>query len=130
MQESYNGYGSCSEGGVNTGKFDGPKFSINESQFGQKVGKHASDFGLNPADPNSRQFIRDKITSIVEVPNEVKRNLWMGQGNLGPTGAEGYVNMYIQDNSAVITNLDGQFITILKDYTTNSRVIDAMHIWP
>ena len=96
------------EGAGKAGSLDGPKLSFNENQFGRKIGKHASDFGLNPGDPSSRQFIRDKIVSIVETPDEVRRNLWMGQGNLGTTGAEGYVNMYIQGNSAVITKLNGE----------------------
>ena len=118
------------QGASKAGSFDGPKLSFNENQFGRKIGKHASDFGLNPSVPSSRQFIRDKIVSIVETPDEVRRNLWMGQGNLGITGAEGYVNMYIQGNSAVITKLNGEFITVLKDYSTNSRVVEAASIWP
>src|SRR5262249_52267905 len=41
-----------------------PKLKVDDEQFGKKVGKHASDFGLDPSKPEDRKAVREKIDDI------------------------------------------------------------------
>jgi len=46
---------------------------IDSVQFGKKVGKHAEDFGLNPSNVESRNFINDRINNIFDSPTEIRQ---------------------------------------------------------
>ena len=100
---------------------DGVK--IDEKQFGKKVGKHAEDFGLNPADSASRQNIRDIIDDIVKNRDDIFRGTWRGQGEQLPSGnrKDGPVDFIIKGDDVVVAK-DGNFITLLKDGVNNPRV--------
>lgn len=99
----------------------GVEFS--DKQFGKKVGKHALDFGLNPADINSRKSMEDIINDIVKNRDEIVHGTWRGQGELLPSGrrADGPVEFIIKGNDVVVAH-NGKFITILKDGIHNTRV--------
>ena len=94
----------------------GKNIKISDSQFGKKVGKHAEDFGLNPSNPESRYLIRNRINEIFIHKTEIRQGLWRGQGKTLPNGANasGQVYFYIQDKDVVVTDLNGNFITIIK----------------
>jgi hypothetical protein len=88
--------------------------TINDAQFGAKVGRHAQDFGLNPADPAARQTVRDLINNIYENPEEVRQGPWNPKGG----GGADYL-FYRQGADVVVTKSNDEFVTILKDGINN-----------
>jgi hypothetical protein len=88
--------------------------TIDDSQFGAKIGKHAQDFGLNPADPADRQALRDTINNIYDNPDEIRQGPWNPKGG----GGTDYL-FYRQGDDVVVTNSDNVFVTILKDGSNN-----------
>jgi len=103
-------------------KAPGPKLAIEEAQFGQKIGKHAQDFGLNPGSPQNRQWLKDLITDIHANPNEIRQGPWRGLGEVMANGnrAEGTALFYRKGADVVVTDLEGNFVTILKDGVTQN----------
>jgi RHS repeat-associated protein len=116
------------EGAGNT--FKSPELKIDDIQFGNKVGKHAEDYGLSPKSPQSRQWVRDHIENIHNSPDEVRQGTWRGLGEKLPDGnrAEGNAIFYRQGNDVVVTDMNGNFVTILKDGVVNSRFQGATAI--
>ena len=94
--------------------------------------KHAQDYGLDPADPNARSILKNKINDIYNNATEIRQGEWMGMGEKLPNGANapGQAKFYIQGSDVVVTDLDGNFVTILKDGINNLRVQGATHLWP
>ena len=82
---------------------------IDDAQFGAKIGKHAEDFGLNPADPVDRQAMRDLIKYIFEHPDEIRRVPWNPKGG----GGADYL-FYRLGSEVVVTTAKRQFVTILR----------------
>lgn len=108
----------------------GKNIKISDSQFGKKVGEHAEDFGLNPSNPESRYLIRNRINEIFIHKTEIRQGLWRGQGKTLPNGANASGQVYLQDKDVVVTDLNGNFITIIKEGINIPRIIDAEKIWP
>ena len=110
----------------------GEKLKISDSQFGKKVGKHAEDFGLDPRNQASRDFVKNRVNEIFEKPTEIRKGFFRGQGEILPSGANasGVVKFYIQGADVVITDMNNNFITIMKDGINNPSVIRATKIWP
>lgn len=50
-----------------------PRLKVDGSQFGSKVGKHARDYGLDPANPADRAWIKEHIDDITRNAEEVKQ---------------------------------------------------------
>lgn len=117
--------------GDGAGKYQGPDLEIKDKQFGKKVGKHAEDFGLDAGNPDSRNWVRNKINDIFENPTQVREGEWRGLGPIQESGnnAPGTARFYIQGNDVVVTDLDGNFVTILKDGISNGRIVTAEIIW-
>ena len=88
-----------------------------DKQFGKKIGKHAIDYGLDPAKPEDRERMRKTIDSICASPDAIAHGDWRGQPNP--------VKFYIKGNDVVVTSEDDTFITILKGGTSNARVKNA-----
>ena len=105
---------------------------MSEKQFGKKVGKHAEDFGLDPSSSESRDFVRNKANEIFGKPTEIREGIFRGQGALLPNGsnATGKVRFYIQGRDVVMTDMNNNFITIMKDGINNIYVNKAIKIWP
>ena len=105
---------------------------INDAQFGKKIGKHAQDYGLNPRDPAARTFLRGRINDIHNKPTEIRQGVFRGQGELLPSGkhATGQVRFYIQGNEIVVTDLRGNFVSIMRGGVNNPYVKNARTIWP
>ena len=88
-----------------------------DKQFGKKIGKHASDYGLDPSRKADRQKMLAIIDDICDTAEEVVPGEWRGQ--------DGPVKFYIKGDDAVVTTKDDVFITILKGGITNARVKNA-----
>ena len=93
---------------------------------------HTKDYGLYPSDPASRNWIINKINDIFNSPTEIREGTFSGQGNILPNGsnARGNVKFYIQGNDVVITDMNDNFVTIMKDGINNPSVIEGVKIWP
>ena len=111
------------------GAGDGLKMS--DKQFGKKVGKHAGDFGLDPSSPEARDIVKIKANEIYNNSTEIRQGEWSGLGERLPNGMRlpGQAKYYIQGNDVVVTELMGNFITIMKGGVNNSRVQAAKTIW-
>ena len=92
-------------------------FASKEKQFGKKVGKHASDFGLNPSSAEDRDTFQGIINDILDNETEQRIGEWRGQPE--------EVVFHIKDDDVVITDQSGDFITILKGGINNARVKKA-----
>lgn len=92
-------------------------FASKEKQFGKKVGKHASDFGLDPSSAEDREKFQGIIQDIMDNNDEQRIGGWRGQ--------EEEVLFHIKGNDVVITNQANEFITILKGGIDNERVKNA-----
>lgn len=88
-----------------------------DKQFGKKIGKHASDFGLDPSNPKDRQAMSQIIDDIVKSCTQIAFGTWRGQ--------QGPVIFYIKDEDVVVSKMDGIFITVLKGGINNARVKNA-----
>lgn len=86
------------------------------AQFGRKIRKHAADYGLNPADPSARAWLRRHIEEIGNLPDEVRLGRWRG--------AEGYV-FYRKGQDVVLAKQNGEFVTLLKDGIANNSFARA-----
>ena len=93
------------------------KITIDDKQFGTKVGKHAVDYGLNPGDKAGREKFRTIVNDIVQNADERVYGEWREQ--------EWPVLFHIKGENVVLENTAGEFITILKGGTNNERVIHA-----
>jgi len=110
----------------------GKTLKISDEQFGKKVGKHAEDFGLDVSNPKDRNFVWNRTNDIYYNPTEIRKGVFRGQGEVLPNGANatGKVKFYIQGNDVVMTDMNGKFITIMKDGINNIYVKKATKIWP
>lgn len=106
-------------------------FQASDKKFGKKIGKHAQDFGLDPSIPESRTQMESYMNGIVSNPSEPPRQgVWRSVGELLPDGnrAEGPVLFFRKGNDVVVTDLNGNFVTILKDGVNNARYLGAKPI--
>jgi hypothetical protein len=101
-----------------------PGLKMDGGQFGKKVGKHAADFGLDPADANGRAWIAKRIEGIVGEYDEIKQGPW----NAGRGGGSDWL-FYRQGADVVITKPDGSFVTILKDGAENLQFMKAKPVY-
>lgn len=98
-----------------TGKrYEPHPLQMDDKQVGKKIGKHAQDYGLDPADPQSRELLCAKILRICEQADERCWGEWRGQ--------EWPVLFHIRGSDVVIESKQGKFITILKGGIDNERV--------
>jgi hypothetical protein len=91
-----------------------PELKTGDTQFGKKVGKHAQDYGLDPANPADRAWIKGHIEEIVQNPEEVRQGPWNPQGR----GASDDV-FFRRGDDVIVTKSDGTFVTILKGGINN-----------
>lgn len=91
--------------------------SVDDKQFGKKVGKHAADFGLDPASAEDRAAFLGIVQDIILNSTEQRIGAWRGQVD--------EVIFHIKGDDVVITDQSGRFITILKGGINNERVKNA-----
>ena len=85
-------------------------------QFGKKIGKHGSEWGLDPSSSLDRSEFYSIIKNVLDSYDEIRSGFWRGQGE--------NCLFYIKDEDVVITK-DNNFVTILKDGINNARVKNA-----
>lgn len=93
------------------------KISVLDKQFGKKVGRHASDFGLDPSSGKDREEFYRIITEIIDNATEQRIGSWRGQSE--------EVVFHIHKDDVVITNQQNEFISILKGGVNNARIKNA-----
>lgn len=93
---------------------------IDAGQFGKKVGKHASDFGLDASSVSDREEVTKIIHGIVDNYDTVSKGAWRGQ--------QSEVLFFTKAEDVVVTNQQKAFITILKGGTNNARVKNSRRI--
>jgi hypothetical protein len=110
----------------------GDGLKISDKQFGKKAGKHTQDFGLDAGSSENRDLIRNKVNEIHKKPTEIREGVFRGQGDMLPNGgnATGKVKFYIQGNDVVVTDMNDNFITIMKDGINNPKVKTSTKVWP
>jgi hypothetical protein len=84
-----------------------PPFNITPAQFGKKWGKHSKDYGLDPGDPESRQWFQDRASDVHANPDDVRVGPYNPNGGGGPD----YV-FFRQGNDLVIMKPNGDFVTM------------------
>ncbi|MFI7658635.1 RHS repeat-associated core domain-containing protein [Micromonospora parva] len=89
-----------------------PGLAVNSAQFGKKWGKHAQDYGLDPANPAHREQFMRRMQEIHTGPHEVR---------IGPIMKDGPDNiMYRQGNDLLITKMDGTFVSMYPGGNTST----------
>lgn len=96
----------------NTNRCGLPDLAVNSAQFGKKWGKHAQDYGLDPANPAHRELFMRRMQEIHAGPHEVRIGLIMkgGPDNI----------MYRQGNDLLITKMDGTFVSMYPGGNTST----------
>src|SRR5262249_36206642 len=99
---------------------------IDSGQFGKKVGKHASDFGLDPASPADRATVRARIEDIVANADEVREGNW---NELRQGGGTGYL-FFRKNDDVVRTKADDTFVTVMGGGASNRQFLRATIVPP
>lgn len=87
---------------------------FDSKQYGKKSGKHARDYGLDPSNEEDRDRLQGIIKNIHDNADYSFSGVWRGQ--------IGTVNFFVKGQDAVLTKEDGEFITIMKGGTNNTRL--------
>lgn len=93
---------------------------VNDKQFGKKLGKHITEFGLDPAKSEDRLKYRETAQDVFESYNEQRFVKWAVNPLTGIRDIEVLVRM--KDGIALLTHADGRFITMFMDYSNNKRI--------
>ena len=88
-----------------------------DKQFGKKAGKHASDFGLDPASDTDRQLFRNMLQNMFNEPDEIRQGSWRGYDQP--------VLFYVKGADVLIVQQNGEYITTLKGGVDNARFANA-----
>ena len=91
-----------------------PPLSIGARQFGAKWGRHAADYGLNPASSSSRAWYVNRARGVHLNPDEVRRGAW----NPSRGGGEDYF-FFRQGDDLLVTRPDGTFVTMFPGASAN-----------
>ncbi|WP_437759583.1 RHS repeat-associated core domain-containing protein [Sorangium sp. So ce1389] len=91
-----------------------PELKVDSVQFGKKVGKHAKDFGLDAGNPAHRQWVRERINTVVQQHDEVRQGPWNPQGG----GGNDFL-FFRKGTDLVVTKSSGEFVTIFPGGQSN-----------
>ncbi|WP_312408643.1 RHS repeat-associated core domain-containing protein, partial [Rhizobium sp.] len=109
--------------GGRTGKAATAENKVSSSQFGKKAGQHMGEFGLDVKSAADRRKFSDIVKNIMDNPDRVAKGTFRGQG---AGNVRGDVNFNIKGNDVVVTDMDGQFVTVMKDGLNNTSVRKAL----
>ncbi len=98
-------------------QYQSHEIKITDAQFGKKIGKHTSDYGMNPSIAENREKMKTIIIDIVNDAEERFYGEWRGQ--------EYPVLFHVKGDDVVVESFSGEFVTILKGGVTNARVKNA-----
>jgi hypothetical protein len=95
---------------------------IDQKQFGAKVGRHMTDFGLSPGKKPDRDQFEEYIRDIYANATEFREGTFSGQGEVTESGANarGSVWFYAKRMDVVLTDKSDNFVTILQNGVTNT----------
>lgn len=94
------------------------RFNFSSKQMVKKIGKHVSDFGMDPSIKEHREkFIEITKDTVYNYDQKIKLPGWRGQN--GPVLA------FIKDDTVVITSEDLEYITTMEGGVNNERVKNA-----
>jgi hypothetical protein len=104
--------------------------TIDQVQFGAKVGRHMLEFGRNPSNAADRLWLMQYISHIYMNATQFRDGTFSGQGAILPLGsnARGPVWFYAKQNDVVVTDRSDNFVTILKDGAINNTSFRAARI--
>jgi len=105
---------------------------IDNVQFGLKVGRHMLEFGRDPRSPADREWFLAHIKHIYENPVQIREGTFSGQGEQLPQGshARGAVWFYADVRDVVVTSLEDEFVTILKEGVLTSTSYRLAKVLP
>lgn len=107
---------------------------IDPVQFGAKVGRHMLEFGRDPGNSTDRQWLVAHIKQIYERPLQIREGTFSGQGQRLPGGhARGNAWFYADSRDVVVTDVQDNFVTILKDgvtMNTSFKLAKVLHSRP
>jgi hypothetical protein len=92
-----------------------PPLSMGSKQFGTKWGKHAADYGLDPASSSSRSWFMNRARDVHLNPSEVRRGAWNPAGG----GGENYF-FFRQGEDLLVTRPGGELVTMFPSGSTNA----------
>jgi len=103
-------------------EFVGPKgipsqLNVSGKQFGQKMALRARELGLDPSSSKVRHQFRSRIERIFKNADEVRSGPFRGQGPNGTIGGDN--RFFRRGNDVVVTDANGNFITLLTDGVNN-----------
>ncbi|MDF2537986.1 MAG: hypothetical protein K0S76_1007 [Herbinix sp.] len=110
------GLGRVDPGGKLVAKSKKSDIIMTDKQFGNKVKRHAKDYGLDPSNQDDRMKLGNIINDIIDNRDEIVPGDWRGQ--------PGISDFYIKGSDVVVVN-NGKFVTVLKGGVENARVKDA-----
>ena len=85
---------------------------LTSKQLGKKIGKHATDFGLDPSKEEDRETFAQITKAILNEPDQIARGSWRGQ--------KGVCRFFIKGNDVVVINENLSYVTTLKDGVLNN----------
>ena len=89
-------------------------------QLGKKFGKHAEDWGLDPANADDRARLKGIAQAITSGASERRRVTWRGYAK--PLIA------YRKGNDVVLLEENGDFVTILRGGINNNRFKEGVRL--
>lgn len=93
-------------------------FTFTSRQIGKKMGKHVSDFGMDPSIKEHRdKFIEVTRDTVYNYDKRITLPGWRGQ--------KGTVIAFIKGDTVVITSMSFDYITTMKGGVDNKRVKNA-----
>lgn len=99
---------------------NGRIMNMTDSQIGSKVGKHAAEWGLDPASAADRDRFGAITRGIVREATERRRVEWLSDPKTHKRTVE--VTAYIKGEDVVLIDDDGNYVTTMKGGTHNKRV--------
>ncbi|MBC8059247.1 MAG: WXG100 family type VII secretion target [Clostridiaceae bacterium] len=109
------------------------ELKISDKKAGQKLTQHLrEDFKMDPSDIKAREWIKNYTEDIHINAEEIRTNSWRAIGDKLANGlkGEGPALFYKKGNDVVVTELNGNFVTILKDGAiSNKRFIEGTILW-
>ncbi|MEG1515146.1 MAG: phage minor capsid protein [Clostridia bacterium] len=113
-----------SKGALNRGPLtilpNGRIMNATDSQIGKKLGRHALEWGLDPASPADRDRFRGITRGIVRGATERRRVEWLPDPKTHRRTVA--VTAYIKGEDVVLIDDQGNYVTTMKGGLHNKRV--------
>jgi RHS repeat-associated protein len=98
------------------------RFSMTNTQFGAKVGRHLQEWGVRSGDRAGIERLRQRIIGMATRPERVVNGTFSGGGAGGRIAAQ----FRITGRDVVVTSRSGEFITVLRNGINSASVRNAL----